>query len=129
MANPQNLKPFEKGHKFSKGYGRPKGSVSFAVRLRKALENTTMKVRDENGNEVIRDVYDQIIANLIAGACNTLNRDTLIYIREILDRDQGKSLPQIEQKASDEFVPNYDKVPDEILDMIYDNNQTNDGID
>lgn len=127
MANPQNLKPFPKGHKFSTGHGRPKGSISFAVRLRKALENTTMKVIDHNGDEVVRDVYDQMIANLIAGACASWGKDSLMYIREILDRDQGKALPQLEQKAADDFMPNYDNVPDEVLDIIYANNQMGEG--
>ena len=45
MTNPQNLKPFQKGHKFSVGKGRPKGSFSLKTYARHMLEQMTDEQR------------------------------------------------------------------------------------
>ena len=122
--NLQNLRPFPKGHKFG---GRKKGSISFSTRLRNALENTTLTVYDnKKSNEPMeRNAYDQMIANLIAGACTLPTKECLPFIKEILDRDQGKPIATIEQNTNIQGKLNTKGVPDEYLEMLLNNNPEN----
>ncbi len=114
----ENLKPFEKGNKAAVGHGRPKGSISFAARLRKALETQEFTIFNAAGEKHTRNAYDHIIANLISGAVAP-SKDSLGFIKEILDRDQGKPLQQIDQTTTVDFEADFSGVPREYLDMMY----------
>jgi hypothetical protein len=89
MANEQNLKPFQKGHKLSKG--KPKGAKHLSTVLKEML---AQKIPTKKSG--MMPATELIVMGLIGRAI----RGDVSAFREIMDRTEGKVVQSIKSEGT-----------------------------
>lgn len=121
MPNPENLKPFKKGHDERRNYGgRPKKLVSSvimeleesgykratAIQVREALE-MLINLDESKITEVIQDKEQPMLLRIIAK--RMLSKDGHEMVEKILDRTHGKAKQQMDVTTGGEkLAPSID---------------------
>lgn len=113
MANEKNLKPFKKGHKFSKGHGRPKGSRSISTVLKEMMEVT---ISTKQGDKL---TVELIVMGIIKKA---ISGDVSAF-REIRDTTEGRPHQTIKSGNLVDFSNvNLASLSDDQIDKLVEDN-------
>lgn len=96
MANPQNLRPFQKGNQAGVGHGRPKGSKSLTQLLQKALDIPLTLKNSQTGQHEEKLTSEWLIAVMVREAL----KGNKYHIQEIWDRTEGKPLQTVESQQT-----------------------------